>query len=575
VEGFRQTWVKTRVRATLTRWDAREGAFAAVGVVIAGPPEGPAPGTPVLCWSWQGPVDADLHLVAREQCLPVPRLAAEYALAPLLGWIASVLRRVQPGIAGCRLPGIDQRLAAPLAAMLGAPRAAGRRVVVGFGPMVNGSKAGDELAVRLSHARAVDPLVTESEIGWTCRLPDPAHFFLDPYYPGVPELPEPFGRAAVEEALAALVRHVPAGAAPEAPARPVAPRTLSVSLSRSRSPRAIRVSCLGAGNYVRALLLHHLRRSAPIHVRGVMDIRPEIAAVQARALAADFCTTDPAAVLEDRETDLVLVASDHASHAAYATAALSAGKAVHLEKPPVVSFEQLGQLLACLQEMECPPVQLGYNRPFAPAVTDLQRHLAPRDGPTSVTCVVSGYRLGRAHWYNWPDQGSRIAGNLVHWIDLGYRLVGRRPPVSVGVTLPTSPAALALDTLLLNAEFDEGSLLTISFSSAPDDTLGVRERIDVTRGDLRATIDDFRALRVRQGGRVSVHRYRWDKGHAAAMAALARRVRSGEWDPRTTVDLARTSAIQLTAQALLAEGGGWSRVEDVPIGEGVLTGQER
>jgi predicted dehydrogenase len=566
IEGLRGTWVKVRTRSTLARWDTRSGVFAAVGLVVAGPPEGPAAGAPVLCWSWQGPVDADVHLVAREQCLPVPHPAPEYTLAPLLGWILSVLRQVKPGVAACRLVGMDARLRAPIETMLGPPVAGGRRVVVGCGAAIEA--APDEVVVRLSGERAITSLVAPSERSWVCRLPDPAHFFLDPYYPGPPELPEPFGPAAVAEALDVLVRLASAGAPPEVRSPPSWLRTLPLAPARPPGRRPLRVSCLGAGNYVRAVLLHHLRRSADVLVRGVMDIRPEVAAVQGRALGAAFCTTDPVAVLEDAETDLVLVASDHASHADYAVAALRAGKTVHLEKPPVVTREQLDRLLACLREASRPRLHLGYNRRFAPAVAALQRRLDPLDGPTFVTCVVSGYRLSRAHWYNWPNQGTRVAGNLVHWIDLGYRLSGRRRPVWVEVTVPATPAALAWDPIVLSTEFDDGSLATISFSSAGDETFGVRERLDVKRQDLAAEIDDFRTLRVARRGRRERHRYRADKGHAAEMAALARLALADQWDDGTPADLARTSVIQLAAQAALAEGGGRTRVDGLLPPEG-------
>lgn len=565
-EGLHGTWVKVRTRSTLTRWDTGGGVFSAVGLVVAGPPEGPEPGTPVLCWSWQGPADADVHLVAREQCLPVPHPTSEYALAPLLGWIVSVLRQIAPGVAAFRLAGMDPRLRAPLETLLGPPVAGGRRVVVGSGAAIQA--APDEVVVRLSAERAAAALVAPSDQGWVCRLPDPAHYFLDPYYPGPSELPEPFGHAAVKEALSALERHQAARAPVADQSPPSYGRTLLLSPTRRpRRPR-LGVSCLGAGNYVRAVLFHHLRRSAAVLVRGVMDVRPEVAAVQGRALGAAFCTTDPAAVLDDAATDLVLVASDHESHADYAIAALRAGKAVHLEKPPVVTREQLDRLLACLGAASQPRLHLGYNRRFAPALTELERRLDPLEGPTRVTCVVSGYRLSRAHWYNWPNQGGRIAGNLVHWIDLGYRLTGRRQPVWVEVTVPATPAAAAEDSIGLDVEFDDGSQVTIRFSSAVDETFGVQERLDVKRQDLTAEIDDFRTLRLSRRGQDERHGYRRDKGHAAEMATLARLVAAGEWDERTPGDLARTSVIQLAAQAMLAAGGGRTRVDGLLPPEG-------
>lgn len=557
-EGLRQTWIKIRTRSTLERWNAAYGVFAAVGVVVESSDGGPRPGTAVICWSWQGPFDADLHLASPEQCLPIPALVPEYAFAPFLGWIVSVLRTMEPGIASLRLAGIDPALEKPLHELLGPRDPNGKRVAIGWGEGLTSALEAGEFPVRLVPERAVEPLVTSGSIGWVCRLPDPSHYFLDPLFPGPPEMPEPFARKAVAEALDVLTRRFPvsvgAGAEPSPPALPA--RTLSLSTRRSAGTGALGVSCLGAGNYVRAVLVHHLRRSTRVHMRGVMDVRPEVAAAQARALRSDFCSTDPEAVFADARTELVLIASDHASHADYAVLALKAGKAVHLEKPPAVTAPQLERLLRCLGEVDRPRLALGYNRPFAPAVIDLGKELDSLDGPTRVDFTVQGYRLGRAHWYRWPDQGTRIAGNLVHWIDLGYRLVGRLLPSWVDVSVPTDPSEAGRDAIALSVGFEDDSRITIRFSSSGDETWGIRERVRVEKQNMTAEIDDFHSLRISRAGVERLHRYRRDKGHAALIQALALRMRDGKWDPGTMKDTARACAIQLAAQAALAEGGG-------------------
>ena len=454
-EGARQTWAKIRSRVDLERIDASRGAFAAVGVVVQDARGCWAPGTPVMCWSWSGPIDADVHLVAPEQCLAVPDLRASYAQAPFLGWIASVLRTLPGGVASCTLVGLDPTLLAPLTALVGLHPSTGHRVVVLCGQEPAATSGAGVRVVRLCSDRAVAPLVQAESSALTARLPDPSHYLLDPYYPGPPELPAPFAREAVGEALAVLVRQSGA-VSPTSDAPPVRPHAFMVRRrERADATSGVTVSCLGAGNYVRAVLLHQLRRHTAVHVRGVMDIRPEVAARQAEALDADFCTTDAAAVLEDARTALVMIASDHASHAGYAAAALAAGKAVHLEKPPAVTRDQLDALIQALRSCAAPRFHLGYNRPHAPAVVDLQRQLDTLQGPTVTTCTVHGYRLSRAHWYRWPNQGTRIAGNLVHWIDLGYRLGGRRRPVWIDLAFE-EPALAERESLVLAIGFEDG-----------------------------------------------------------------------------------------------------------------------
>jgi hypothetical protein len=189
-------------------------------------------------------------------------------------------------------------------------------------------------------------------------------------------------------------------------------------------------------------------------------------------------------------------------------------------------------------------------------VIDLATALGPLGGPTRVEFEIQGYRLGRAHWYRWPDQGTRIAGNLVHWIDLGYRLVGCAVPSWVDVSVPTDPAETDRDAMTLAVGFEDDSQITIRFASGGDETWGIRERVRVRKQDLTAEIDDFLSLRISRAGVERLRRYRRDKGHAAFMRALALRMRDGKWDPGTATDMARGCAIQLAAQDVLAEGGG-------------------
>lgn len=557
-EGPAQTWTKIRSRVELERLDAT-AAFAVVGTVASDGSGLWSVDTPVMCWGWQGAIDADFYLVSPEQCLPVPALRSSYALAPLAGWIASVLRATVQDIGACEIAGLDGRLRAPLEELLGVDRERGRRVVIGCGGRQDAGAG--TVFVRLSAERAINPLIERDNACVTARMPDPSHYVLDPYGPRALEWPEPFGKEAVQRALDILIARETSDTAADGnspgPRIPIvaSSQRLMLRTNSRRHATAIPVSSLGAGNYVRAVLLHQLQRVARVHVRGVMDIRPEVASRQARAMGADFCTTTATDVIEDADTRLVLIASDHASHARYAIEALRAGKAVHLEKPPAVTRDDLDALV---QQLESSPpwcFHLGYNRPFAPAVVDLQSYLQEESGPTTTLCTVHGYRLGRAHWYRWPNQGTRVAGNLVHWIDLGYRLGGRKSPARVEVQGVDGPAD-ARECITLVVGFDDGGETTVRFSAGEDDTYGIRESIVTTRGNLRATIDDFRRLTVERSGRRWQRSYARDKGHAGNITALVTSMLRPSWDPQTIADLRAVGAVQIAAEHLLRAGGG-------------------
>ena len=60
-----------------------------------------------------------------------------------------------------------------------------------------------------------------------------------------------------------------------------------------------------------------------------MDLEPARARSLVNRYKAAYATTDAQEIIDDPKIDLVFVASNHASHAPYAVAALDAGKDVH------------------------------------------------------------------------------------------------------------------------------------------------------------------------------------------------------------------------------------------------------
>ena len=128
--------------------------------------------------------------------------------------------------------------------------------------------------------------------------------------------------------------------------------------ARRRVPEAAgHVGIIGCGNYAFTTIAYYLRKEKGRVLRGVMDIDPHRAASLFERYGAAYHTTDAADVLSDPEIDLVYIASNHASHADYAVAAIVAGKAVHIEKPHVVDRAQLGRLMAAAERAERPRIR--------------------------------------------------------------------------------------------------------------------------------------------------------------------------------------------------------------------------
>lgn len=312
------------------------------------------------------------------------------------------------------------------------------------------------------------------------------------------------------------------------------------------------VAVLGGGDYTRSEIVPALRRGH-FQLYAVANREPQIAATVGRDYGFVLATTDSQrAIAELPAPGLVVVATAHDSHTQLACAAVKAGHRVFLEKPPAVTPDDVYQLAAAMRANPG-AIEIGFNRRYHPLVRRARARLARESGPTSISCVVKELTFQPDHWYFWPNQGTRITGNLCHWIDLAVCLLDGSPlPVSITLSprLPgTEPGSD--EERVLTVTFDDGSLLTVLGTTRGDDIRGVQEQMGIRRGHTTITIDDLWKYRVRSDG---IERYRRtlfrDKAHTAMYREGLGRIKAGEPAAYPVRDMVVVSAIQIAASDL-------------------------
>ena len=265
---------------------------------------------------------------------------------------------------------------------------------------------------------------------------------------------------------------------------------------RTTTPDTRHVGVIGCGNYAFCTIAYFLNREVGSVVRGVMDIDVNRAASLFERYRADYYTTDAEEVLSDSAIDLVYVASNHASHADYAIAAIESGKAVHIEKPHVVDAGQLRRLLSAAAAAPNPRIALGFNRPFSPLSGRVLAAMAGQDGASIISWFVAGHRLDPDHWYLHPAEGGRVLGNLCHWTDFCLRVIppADRYPIRI---VPVSAGRSDCD-ISVSMVFGDGSIATISFSEKGEPFEGVHEHLHIHKGDLLVSLANFSELEIEE-----------------------------------------------------------------------------
>ena len=127
--------------------------------------------------------------------------------------------------------------------------------------------------------------------------------------------------------------------------------------------------------------LPNLKSMRDVELRGIASATARNASVVAKGLGATMITTDVDELLADDGTDAVMICSSQPEHYGHIRAAVSAGKAVFIEKPMVTRLDDFGELLRLMAEQPRP----GHARAQPPLLAAGRHPAQVADGPRSTS----------------------------------------------------------------------------------------------------------------------------------------------------------------------------------------------
>lgn len=261
----------------------------------------------------------------------------------------------------------------------------------------------------------------------------------------------------------------------------------------------IRVSFFGAGNYATASLLPLLVNAPGVGLQSIVTASGRTAEAVARKFGFAQVGGQLAQVV-DADTDVLVIASRHDSHAATVVSALEASKHVYVEKPLALSMPELRAVRAALAAAPDRQLMVGFNRRFAPATRMILAHLADVPGPRIISIRVNAGTIPRSHWIQDPVAGGgRIIGEACHFVDLAATLAGSLPStVHAVAALDASAPLSASDNVVVSLAFANGSVASITYVASGSRAMS-KEYVEVFAGGRSAVIDDFRRVQLFSG----------------------------------------------------------------------------
>jgi predicted dehydrogenase len=271
------------------------------------------------------------------------------------------------------------------------------------------------------------------------------------------------------------------------------------------------ISLIGCGQFGFATLSYYLQKS--YRTGGFLDCFDvdERAARTTSAFWGYNKVENVSDLINNPQCKIVCIASNHYTHTPYAIQALKAGKTVYVEKPVAVTKEQFNDLLTTMNNPSYShiPVYVGYNRPFSKAVRQVTRHLSNINKPITLNCFISGHKIAPDHWYRDAKEGTRICGNVGHWIDLSIHLFNQRGeiPHRYDISITTSNDEERDDNLSIVYKTELNDLVNIVLTSREEPFEGINETINLQCDNIISKIDDFRRQQIWVGEKMFRYKY--------------------------------------------------------------------
>lgn len=297
------------------------------------------------------------------------------------------------------------------------------------------------------------------------------------------------------------------------------------------------VGWIGAGAFSTGTLLPAFRDAGFERFVAVATASGVSARRAAERHGFEKAVTGAAAVIDDPDVNVVVIATPHDVHEELARQALTAGRDVWCEKPLAFTCAGVDEVDKAWRGSGR-QLTLGFNRRWAPAVRAAQQVLAEVQTPKLLVYRIAAGRVPDGHWYLDRRQGGRALGEVCHFVDTAQALVAADIEDAVGVL--GGDASQGSDGMIVALRFADGSVASIAYGSSPP--VSGKERIEVLAGSRQVIINDFRSVQI--DGR-TLWKGRQDKGHRAHAAAFRQAVLGGPGLPTG----AMLSSMRATIQA--------------------------
>ncbi len=275
------------------------------------------------------------------------------------------------------------------------------------------------------------------------------------------------------------------------PASQMIERSILLQATNPFNISSATIGFIGAGNYASSVLVPAFARTGA-RLKSIASATGVSGVHVGKKNGIEQATTDTQALINDSDINTVVISTRHGSHAKQVCDSLAEGKHVFVEKPLVLTRDELTKIRDLYQSLIVRPLlMVGFNRRYAPHIQKIEQLLATQSSPLSMVMTVNAGHIPANHWVHDPDMGGgRIIGEACHFVDLLRFLAAS----SIEKVTAIAMDAECSDSVSIQLKFKNGSIGVINYLANGSKSLP-KERLEVFCNGSVLQLDNFRILR--------------------------------------------------------------------------------
>lgn len=331
-------------------------------------------------------------------------------------------------------------------------------------------------------------------------------------------------------------------------------KTLAV---QQRSTEVVRVGVVGVGGFAKTKILPLLAAAKNVSIKSIIDADIANATTIAQIYKAESAGNDCKKISADEDIDAVIIATPHGLHASQAIDCLSAGKAVLVEKPAAVSFEQFAQLKQVANYSNV-PFCVDFNRSCSPFMQKIKQVVVTRINPMIITYRMNAGYLPKTHWIQSSTNRGRIVGEACHIFELFCFLTDAQPlAVSVSSLHPLTDDHLLTDNVVAVLHMSDGSTCSLTYTSLGHSAVS-KEYMEIFFDGKTIVMNDFTDLTgFGIAKKFNEKNCTPDKGHAQLIKDFFKAVQEQGPMPIPLERIFWATEVSLIVDKLARMGGGY------------------